>query len=583
MENNQILPNLNLARLIIESFFNSDNPRLGQDAFYMFSVSKFILLKERIIKKDSKNNILYFNNVKFKNYIPIILEFYKQIKENGSYKRNDTAIELTDNSMKSQKLEDAIWCFNKIRDSLAHGKYSFDFKRKCIIIDNVAGDNSYSLNCEISIDLLNSFTFFVEENINEVDKEKLKQLYKTYIKKMTSSFDVDNKVYYNPYIYHYIPYNSYNISSVANNPIIDNSEIISNNYYYSNIDDNIPITKGYEFDKTSYSDQLLDNDNTITVQEIDFVLNQEIDKLSIEELCKLAKLLLLVKPKNTKEKEQILVLLKQFKLLLSQYDTKKDDKEYSRKAENLIVEMQNILGIKNSCKNPNAIISLYNYMSLVFSQTEEIDYSRLKIHPMLINFTPKNKIEGTAVNYFNTINSIIRKCEEFNLKIESHISNYDNNQNEGLRHYLMDSLAKFYNEIMMSLGIKNKYVIDSVRNSVEHGNYKYHKKEYVVMYDQTDHANDDTIKFISAMRPKELFNLTKQIESGKSEEFLLGDFVNQLSSIISNELFERTWSNLNKLSNIIFGKELNLEYTMENMYLEALATDILQLKDKKYA
>ena len=30
-----------------------------------------------------------------------------------------------------------------------------------------------------------------------------------------------------------------------------------------------------------------------------------------------------------------------------------------------------------------------------------------------------------------------------------------------------------------------------------------------------------------------------------------------------------------------FGKELNLEYTMENMYHEALTTDILQLRDKK--
>ena len=76
------------------------------------------------------------------------------------------------------------------------------------------------------------------------------------------------------------------------------------------------------------------------------------------------------------------------------------------------------------------------------------------------------------------------------------------------------------------------------------------------------------------MKPKALFNLTKQVELSKSEEFLLRDFVQQLSSIIGNELFERTWNNLNKLSNIIFGKELNLEYTMENMYHEALATII---------
>ena len=574
MESKLTLPNLNLARMITEKFLAEDNPHLGKDAFYMFSVSKFILLKERIIKKDSVNNILYFDNSKFNAYIPIILDFYKQILKSGSYTRNDTIIELSDKRNKPNKFEDAIWCFNKVRDSLAHGKYSFDFNRKCITIDNVAEDNSYSLKCEIPIDLLNSFTFFVEENITKVDKEELKQLYKVYIKKMTSSFDVDSRVYYNPYIYNYIPYNDYIFknSIVTNDYKIDNSKIKSNNYNYSNINDDVMKISGYGYGKSGYSDQVLDVDDAITEKEIDFVLNKEIDKLSIEELCKLAKLLLLVKPKNQKEKEQIIILLKQFKLLLSQYSAKKDDKEYTRKTEDLIVEMQKILGIKNSCKNSNGIISLYNYMSLVFSQAEEIDYSRLKIHPMLISFTPNNRIEGTAVNYFNTIESIKKKCDEFNLKMEAHISNYGNNQNQNYRHSLMDSFAKFYTEIMDAMGNRNKFVIDSVRNAVEHGNYKYHKKGYVVMYDQTDHNDDDTIKFVSAINPSALFNLTKQVESSKNEDFLLGDFVQQLSSIIGNELFERTWNNLNQLSKIIFGKELDLNYTMENMYHEALAT-----------
>ena len=84
MESKLTLPNLNLARMITEKFLAEDNPHFGQDAFYMFSVSKFILLKERIIKKDSINNILYFDNSKFNAYIPIILDFYKQILKSGS-------------------------------------------------------------------------------------------------------------------------------------------------------------------------------------------------------------------------------------------------------------------------------------------------------------------------------------------------------------------------------------------------------------------------------------------------------------------------------------------------------------------
>ena len=118
MESKLALPNLNLARMVTEKFLNDDNPHLGQASFYMFSVSKFILLKERIIKKYSVNNILYFDSKKFKGYIPIILDFYKQIIKSGSYKRNNTVIELTDESIRTERLENAIWCFNKVRDSL---------------------------------------------------------------------------------------------------------------------------------------------------------------------------------------------------------------------------------------------------------------------------------------------------------------------------------------------------------------------------------------------------------------------------------------------------------------------------------
>ena len=395
---------------------------------------------------------------------------------------------------------------------------------------------------------------------------------------MSTNFDVDSNMYYNLYINNYKPYNDYIFKndSIVDNNIINNKNIKNT----SNCFNDLIITRSPGYSKNVNTDKTVENDDLITDKEIDFILNQEVEKLSIEELCKLAKLLLLVKPKSQNEKEQIIILLKQFKVLLSQYSIKIEDKEINKKTEELIIEMQKILGIKNNCKNANGIISLYNYMSLVFSQTKEIDYSKLKIHPMLINFTPKNRIEGTSINYFNTIESIKRKCIEFNSKIESHIYNYGNNQSQNYRHSLMDFFAKFYTEIMETMGTKNKFIMDCVRNAVEHGNYKYHQKGYIVMYDQTDHNDDETIKFVAAIKPNALFNITKQIESSKNDEFLLENFVQQLSPILGNEFFERTWNNLNQLSNIIFGKDLNLNYTMENMYREALTT-IISTSNKK--
>ena len=554
MDSLQSLPNLTLARLITESFFDDDNPHLGIEAFYMFSVSKFILLKERIIKKDSINNILYFDNKKYRGYISIIMEFYKHITETGTFKRNNTIVELSDDSMRTQELENAIWCFNKIRDALAHGRYTFDFNRKGITINNVAQDNSYFLNCTIPINLLNSFTFFVEEIIKKDDDKSIGEQYKKYIKIMSKDFDIDSDYYYNEYIFNYD---------------------FKNNYY-----NNINRVKSLKYnndlydEKNSELDNRQDNNDLFMDKIIDFILSSEIEQLSIEKLKELAKLLWIKKPRNQNEKDKILKLLNEFKVLLRQYSEEKDQKVFSEKTEDLILEMQKILGIKSGCKNPNGIISLYNYMSLVFSQTEEIDYSKLKIHPMLISFNPRNRVEGSAINYFNTIESIKRKCEEFNNRMESHISNYGNNQSQNYRHSLMDNFANFYIKIMESLGIKNSFIMDSVRNAIEHGNYKYNQKGYVFMYDQPDHNDDNTIKFVAATKPKELFDIIKQIESSKDEEFLLGDFVQQLSPILGNELFERTWNNLNELSNIIFGKELNLDYTMDQMYQEAIATII---------
>ena len=122
MKSEQTLPNLNLARMITEKFFDDANPRLGQDAFYMFSVSKFILLKESIIKKDSVNSILYFNNRKFKKYIPIIQEFYKPISlERGAELRKIMIQKLKQLKVPEKDMKDIVnqyykeykdFCFN---------------------------------------------------------------------------------------------------------------------------------------------------------------------------------------------------------------------------------------------------------------------------------------------------------------------------------------------------------------------------------------------------------------------------------------------------------------------------------------
>lgn len=163
-----------LSRELVENLLSGNKQKLGKEHFFMFSISKFILLKERILKKDSRNNILYFNNIKNAKYIPAILSFAEEIKKNATYQINCTTIKLKKENKNFQKLSEALWFFNKVRDSLAHGQYTIDLENDILLINNDhsnEANNAYKLVCSIPIQLLNSISFYIEE-INEKTNEK---------------------------------------------------------------------------------------------------------------------------------------------------------------------------------------------------------------------------------------------------------------------------------------------------------------------------------------------------------------------------------------------------------------------------
>ena len=90
---------IKLSRELVENLLDGNKKKLGKEYYLMFTISKFILLKERILKKDSANKILYFNNVKYAKYIPAILSFADEIKKNGDYKIDNTSIMLKENNI----------------------------------------------------------------------------------------------------------------------------------------------------------------------------------------------------------------------------------------------------------------------------------------------------------------------------------------------------------------------------------------------------------------------------------------------------------------------------------------------------
>ena len=116
------------AKELVENLIKGKRERLRKEHFFAFSVSKFILLKEKIIIKTGDKEF-YFDDIKNKKYIPAILllanEIKKHIKSDEDVVKNTEIINFKSGKENIEHKE-AIWYFNKIRDSLAHGQYSFD-------------------------------------------------------------------------------------------------------------------------------------------------------------------------------------------------------------------------------------------------------------------------------------------------------------------------------------------------------------------------------------------------------------------------------------------------------------------------
>ena len=264
---------IKLSRELVENLLDGNKKKLGKEYYLMFTISKFILLKESILKKDSANKILYFNNVKYAKYIPAILSFADEIKKNGDYKIDNTSIMLKENNIDSQKLTESLWIFNKVRDSLAHGQYTIDLENDSLLINNDHSNcenNSYKLICSIPIELLNSISFYIEKVDEKPDAKELSKAYREYLEEITANYDVDDRILFNDnYINNINKYydNKYdnlnnNYDNLNNN--YDNKyDILKNNYdnKYDNLNNN--YDNKYDILKNNYDnkDDILKNNH----------------------------------------------------------------------------------------------------------------------------------------------------------------------------------------------------------------------------------------------------------------------------------------------------------------------------------
>ena len=597
---------IKLSRELVENLLNGNKQKLGKEYFFMFSISKFVLLKERILKKDSTNNILYFNNVENAKYIPAILSFADEIKKNGNYQINNTSIRLEKTDRDSQKLAEALWIFNKVRDSLAHGQYTIDLENDSILINNDHSNdrnNAYKLVCSIPIKLLNSISFYIEEINKKTDEKELSKAYREYLEKIATNYDIDTKkLFDNNYINYII-----NINKYYNNKLKMDNYQCNNNYYY--IDNNKYYNDTYNINNEfinkskNFERKTKQNEEYTPTDEIeDNKIKKLLNNLTIEELYRLVKLLLEYKPTSEKQKEQINQIIRKFKSLVDQRIKLEEQKIFDAKSSELMSEISDILGIKVGTKNADATIALYMYMNLVFSQSSEIDYSHICLRNLIIDVNPykyedkdldnlnlsdneKQKISSTInfeKKYMNIKNYINKLCVEFSEKMDTRIEAYYNNPSESFRHSLLNIYAVFYTSIMNSIGNRNQLIITSIRNSVEHGNYYVNKNGSLILYDQTDHSDNKSIKILCGALPQQLLDITKSIELGDSKDkYNMDDFFKELETIVDKTTLNNIMNTMNNFSKIIFGKDIDVNNSMEHMYQEAIANIISQHISKK--
>ena len=144
---------IRLSRELLEKYLFNLDISLSKEHFFQLVISKFILMKEKLVKKSNINKnekVLYFDNIRNRKYILVIYLIYDYIKNevdigNASYTKNniDVIFRYPQDKNATNKLKEAIWVFNKLRDSFAHpNNYEFDLENDMVIINNVTNDYS---------------------------------------------------------------------------------------------------------------------------------------------------------------------------------------------------------------------------------------------------------------------------------------------------------------------------------------------------------------------------------------------------------------------------------------------------------
>ena len=540
------------AREFAERSLSGNIKNVNKEDYFMFLISRFLLLKEKIIKKDSEKNEIYFNYNEGKNFLSVIKYIVDYIKENGKVEVDSKKVIIIPKVYNDSLLRFYIAAFNKLRDSFAHGMYEFDLENEQLIIVNDHSNDvePYVLNCTLPISVLEFFTYALKKPQSKyLDNEIIE--FKEYSKKLRDNFGY--KYNYNDKII-----KNYNLNQkIISNYNYNNDKIINNNILNINKENhNLKQIK-------NFYNNVKENDNYNL---------RESSKEQEEILDLLLKLILNDNKLNNQERLVLFTYLKKLGLLESDLQVNKPkikrnnnpDKKYKEKLSAVIKEMCSILGIKTKNNNTITIAAIYNYMQLTFSlnkfkfKSKEdkknlgLGYLKVsKLNPLYIKSNNGIFDNNNDSEYIDKINSIEKNiATKIIPNMKKQINQYKNNPNPTFRVSINEMFKKFYEEIISSFADKNALILTSIRNSIEHGNV-HDFNGCIMLHDQSNQNDEQSINFCCWGTAKDFYEITKNIETGKlNEEFTFEDFLDELKSIIDISLFNELLKIVNEIKKI---------------------------------
>lgn len=539
--------------------------------YSMFLISKFMLLKESIIKKDSEHQIIYFNiknNSQYLNAISIITDNIPrnriiQLNNPESLSEVLSSVVLEDipnntpelDEEKIKEIKIKIWIFNKLRDCFGHGKYKLTDDNN-ILINN----QGYIENVTIPLSLLESFNYISEnpspEKTIDAYLERIRELRKRF------NYNSDNEIdllYYKNYI------NNYKNNIYKNIPV-DKKEKIFNNInnfdiYGTSLDEKKVITP-------NLSKKLIQ-----IITEYALKILKE-DEFTVEEKLKVVDLI-----EKTNNNNICYLDYKTINTLITEIESTHKNKQ---KVLSIIDEISTIISTSGNKDQDITISAIYNYTQLtmadVFDKIKEAMKGKTDNTPLeekkkiistlghlkMRNFDFSPIIKNQDLNII--INNAVKEQVSF---LKSKIDYYNNHKDlsQDIQIKLYEEIMRVYDNmnqiIITKLANRNYVVVESIRNAIEHGNILPTPNGKVELQDKTN-QNASNTNFTCIVSPDDLYELTNSLEENNSEEkYTFEDFLLELKKVLDDDTYKA------------------LEETIKQINRIKLVVDLTQIKNKK--